>query len=322
MCTGSGTATFVSYAIGVGISYIVYGIIQELITRGNYGDETFTHALSLVFVQCLFSCMFAKFMVTFITKPPSDKTPVSLYGSCSFCYTFAMAASNHALQYISYPAQVLGKACKPIPVMVLGVLLANKRYPVAKYMCILMIVSGVAMFMYKDEQSGGFQLGAGEVLLLISLTLDGLTGVSQEKMRNNYATNPHHMMLYVNGWSCGILLTVLVVTGQGIEFVQFCLRHPHIFTLLLAFSCTSAIGQHFIFLTVVTFGPLSTSIITTTRKFFTILCSVLIFRNPMIARQWFGTLLVFTGLTLDAIFGKSTQKPLLPSVEKKVLQKI
>merc|ERR1739838_181680 len=159
------------------------------------------------FVQCLFSLTFAKFMTTFVTKTKQDTTPQALYGACALCYTFAMVASNHALQYISYPAQVLGKACKPIPVMILGVVLANKRYSLTKYLCILMIVSGVAMFMYKDEQSGGFQLGAGEVLLLISLTLDGLTGVSQEKMRNNYATNPHHMMLYVNGWSCGILLT-------------------------------------------------------------------------------------------------------------------
>ena len=65
-------------------------------------------------------------------------------------------------------SQVLGKACKPIPVMILGVVLANKRYSLTKYLCILMIVAGVALFMYKDgkSQGAGFELGTGEMLLV------------------------------------------------------------------------------------------------------------------------------------------------------------
>ena len=35
-------------------------------------------------------------------------------------------------------------------VMILGVLLAKKKYPLIKYMCVLLIVCGVALFMYKE----------------------------------------------------------------------------------------------------------------------------------------------------------------------------
>ena len=35
-------------------------------------------------------------------------------------------------------------------VMILGVLIAKKRYPLAKYLFVLMIVTGVAIFLYKD----------------------------------------------------------------------------------------------------------------------------------------------------------------------------
>jgi len=56
------------------------------------------------------------------------------------------------------------------------------------------------------------------------------------------------------------------------------------------------------------FGPLTCSVITTTRKFFTILGSVLIFRHPLTALQWAGTLLVFAGLSLDSAFGKAGGK--------------
>jgi len=53
------------------------------------------------------------------------------------------------------------------------------------------------------------------------------------------------------------------------------------------------------------FGPLTCSVVTTTRKFFTILGSVLIFRHPLTALQWTATLLVFAGLSLDSAFGKA-----------------
>ena len=52
------------------------------------------------------------------------------------------------------------------------------------------------------------------------------------------------------------------------------------------------------------FGPLPCSIVTTTRKFFTVLASVVFFGNSLITRQWFGVALVFAGLFLDGAFGK------------------
>lgn len=61
-------------------------------------------------------------------------------------------------------------------------------------------------------------------------------------------------------------------------------------------------------MTVANFGPLTCSIITTTRKFFTILASVLLFGNSLITRQWLGVFLVFAGLTLDSIYGKARKK--------------
>ena len=43
------------------------------------------------------------------------------------------------------------------------------------------------------------------------------------------------------------------------------------------------------------FGPLPCSIITTTRKFFTVLASVVIFGNALSQRQWVGAAFVFAG---------------------------
>ena len=83
------------------------------------------------------------------------------------------------------------------------------------------------------------------------------------------------------------------------EFFSFVQRHPECIKWLIALGACSAFGQYFIFSIVTTFGPLWCSIVTTTRKFFTILFSVMYFGNALSSQQWAGSLLVFAGLALD-----------------------
>lgn len=78
--------------------------------------------------------------------------------------------------------QVVGKSAKPIPVMILGVLIGRKSYPMKKYFFVFLIVVGVVLFMFKDNASNNqidSSFGIGEILLLLSLTMDGLTGAVQ-----------------------------------------------------------------------------------------------------------------------------------------------
>ena len=207
--------------------------------------------------------------------------------------------------------------------MILGVLLGRKRYPLLKYLFILMIgkafqkvvntrfkkkhsVAGVAMFMYKEnskKSAGGDSLfGVGELLLLVSLTCDGLTGALQERMKLEHGTKSGHMMLAMNKWSCGYLSIAILASGEGLEFISFIQRHPAVIWHLATFSVASALGQFFIFMCVSEFGPLPCSIVTTTRKFFTVLGSVIFFGNTLLPHQWCGAVLVFTGVSSQLYF--------------------
>ena len=116
-------------------------------------------------------------------------------------------------------------------------------------------------------------------------------------------TKSGHMMMSMNKWSIMYLGVALTFTGEGLEFISFVQRHPAVIWDLATFSVASALGQFFIFMCVSEFGPLPCSIITTTRKFFTVLASVIIFGNSLIPRQWLGTVLVFVGeLSCVALF--------------------
>ena len=63
----------------------------------------------------------------------------------------------------------------------------------------------------------------------------------------------------------------------------------------------SGVGQLFIYGMIASYGPLTLSLVTTTRKFFTILVSVLWFGHHVSTMQWFGVVLVFIGLTWKEI---------------------
>lgn len=56
--------------------------------------------------------------------------------------------------------------------MILGVTLLKKKYPLVKYLCVLLIVGGVALFLYKPNKSSAVVddhvFGFGEILLVSS----------------------------------------------------------------------------------------------------------------------------------------------------------
>ena len=118
------------YAAGTFACYFYYGVLQEKITRGQYGEgenkEKFTCAFALVCFQCVLNYLFAKIILLTLVKQGEDSTRTLYYATSALTYLLAMVCSNMALQFVNYPTQVVAKSGKPIPVMLLGVLLGKK----------------------------------------------------------------------------------------------------------------------------------------------------------------------------------------------------
>ena len=158
--------------------------------------------------------------------------------------------------------------------------------------------------------------------------MDGVTSVLQDKLKSLHNITALQLMFAINCIAPVYLLIGkpspsppfmlsssslpfslspsplgLLITGEGVSAVYFIIRHPDVILNLLAFSSASAIGQLFIFTTITEFGPLTCAVFTTTRKFFTILVSVIIFGNALLQRQWVAVVLVFIGLSIDAYIG-------------------
>uniref|UniRef100_A0AC35UBX0 TPT domain-containing protein n=1 Tax=Rhabditophanes sp. KR3021 TaxID=114890 RepID=A0AC35UBX0_9BILA len=296
--------------LGIIVSYSIFGYIQEKVFKTKYGPEkeTFGFFMPLVFFQCLMNAITAfvcgKLNGNALAK---DTVPRFNYGVIAVSYLVAMLTSNASLKHIPYPTQVLGKSCKPIPIMIFGVLLAAKKYSFKKYLCVLFIVIGVALFTYKQNKSSGsagFSFGFGEILLLVSLAADGTTGALQDIMRRDHYSDKWGMMFFMNFFSSAYLLAFLMYSGEIGTFLAFVLKHNEALWLIIALSCASSLGQCFIFKTVSEFGPLTCSIVTNTRKIFSIGLSAIAFGHAFSTNQIIGTAIVFGALTYDAIESK------------------
>ena len=106
----------------------------------------------------------------------------------------AMAASNEALRYVSYPTQVLGKSCKMVPVMAGGLVLGGKKYSMVEYLQVALITVGVCVFNFggKKKKGGKADSPYGLALIGLSLLMDAFTGGLQDKVNGGAAATPLH----------------------------------------------------------------------------------------------------------------------------------
>ena len=130
----------------------------------------------------------------------------------------------------------------------------------------------------------------GLILIFISLLFDGIVGGLQQGLNGSSYEN----MFFVNMWSFCFTTILLLVNGTVFAF-QRSLK-------LFGLSLSMGIGQVFIFAMISKFGPLACSLTTTTRKFFSIMLSILLHGHTLALQEWIGMLLVFCGLLSNIKF--------------------
>jgi UDP-galactose transporter B1 len=137
-------------------------------------------------------------------------------------------------------------------------------------------------------------------LCILSLALDGYTGPAQERLNKTYPQlSMATMMFYLNAWAILLVAVALMFTGQMMPGLQFCMDNPSILSEAALFSLCASSGQALILYTLLQFNSLVVVTVTTTRKFFTILLSVVLYGHALAGPQWAGVALVFAGLSLD-----------------------
>eukprot|EP01106_Pelomyxa_sp_JSP_P018211 TRINITY_DN810_c0_g2_i6.p1 TRINITY_DN810_c0_g2~~TRINITY_DN810_c0_g2_i6.p1 ORF type:complete len:386 (-),score=83.19 TRINITY_DN810_c0_g2_i6:127-1284(-) len=316
--------TLMLCTLGIYLFYLLFGLVQEHLTLTKYDGEKFLFTSFLIVVQCIGNCIVA-FSIMWWNggrlRPAGHVVP---YVVLAVVYVTAMFCSNKAIYYLDYPTQVLAKSCKPIPVLLMGLLFFPKRkYTFEKIAYVCVITAAVSVFMFEKvtgtEAKAAHQVATqsstfGVILLAISLLCDGFTGQIQDYISDTYNESPYHMMFYINGISALLLGAMVVWSGECVAAVGFSVHHAAVVAPIALFSALSAAGQVCVYVTITRFGSLVCATITTTRKFTSVIVSVLCFGHQLTVVQWVAVIVVFGGLGLDmSRTSKSHQRARTPA---------
>ncbi|SJX63405.1 related to HUT1-involved in UDP-galactose transport to the Golgi lumen [Sporisorium reilianum f. sp. reilianum] len=225
-----------------------------------------------------------------------------------------------SLRYISYPTLTLAKSCKLVPVLVMNVVLYRRKFAVYKYAVVGLVTLGIWLFMaFAPAKPGKKTKGPesssviGLLLCLLNLVLDGATNSTQDQVFSKFGrktVSAGQMMLVMNAISALLMalalslpLPLLSTPGQPTQLstaLAFTHKHPQVWRDIIAYALAGAVGQVSIFETLERFGSLTLVSITVTRKLFTMLLSVVVYKHELSSLQWVGVAVVFAGIGIEA----------------------
>lgn len=286
----------------------------------TYDGESFTNSQFLVFVNRVLALVIAGIYIS-VTKQPRHRAPLYKYSYSSISNTLSSWCQYEALKFVSFPTQVLAKASKLIPVMLMGKVVSNRTYAWHEYFTAVLISVGVALFLLAADPTADADhttetTFAGVIILLGYMAFDSFTSNWQSEVFKQYKVSPFQMMFGVNLFSTTFTVGSLLFRGVFFSCLFFLFQHPEFAFHATLISICSAIGQLFIFTTIAAFGPLIFTLIMTTRQAISILISCIVYGHVLTFQALMGVFIVFVALFLRAYF-KSRERASTPRANGK-----
>lgn len=261
----------------------------------NFHDSEF-----LVFMNRIIAFFVAGIYI--FTTGPNWSGPFYRFSFASLSNICSSWCQYEALKYVNFPTQVLGKASKMIPVMIMGKFINKKSYQKYEYIVAVMISIGVSMFLLAtsaDKHTNVETTFVGFLLMIGYMGFDSFTSNWQSQLFSEYNLSSVQMMFNVNCFSCIFTLVSLAISGAFFRSVAFMMEHPDFMVHVSIISITSTTGQLFIFYTIAEFGPLVFTTIMVTRQMLAILLSCIIYNHVLTAQATLGVIVVFVALFLQ-----------------------
>lgn len=293
--------------IGLQISYLTWGFCQESLMTTQFSptpmvpDGRFPSAAFAVFSNRVVAIIVAYVAVKNRHGTVSNgAAPLLSFAPCALSNTFSSWSQYNALKFVSFPVQTIFKSSKIIPVMIMGRLLKGTVYGSKDYFEAVLITLGVFIFSYYTKKHSGDQAGSeaiGIIFLTCYICCDAFTSNWQSKIYQRYGkanVDSFQMMFGVNSFAIFFTSLGLLTSGELPVIIEFLGQNPVAFWYNFITSITSATGQLFIFRTIKEFGPVTFSLIMTTRQIFSITLSAMYFHHAMSIKSLCGATLVFS----------------------------
>ena len=300
-------------AAGIYASFLYYGSLQEdVFSFVGADDVKFKQAWFLQLLEAA-----ANVIVGFLGMMASGRTvgiPQKMFAISGVTQVSAKAFTSLALANgLSFPVATLAKSGKMLPVMMGSLLLGGANYSIRDYLQVAAIIGGTAIVSMGNKKGGGASSSLGLTFIALSLACDGITGGVQKKLKaemgkKGLKPKPYDFMFWTNLYMAIAALSVSGALGEVGTGIAYVVNNPDILPMIIKFALCSAIGQSFIFYTISNFDPLVCTTVTTTRKIFSVVLSIILKGHQLSTVGWSGLALASAGIIAE-MAGKMAGPP-------------
>ncbi|OVA16158.1 UAA transporter [Macleaya cordata] len=297
---------FLICSSGFFFGYLVNGICEEYV----YNRLQFSYGWYFTFVQG-FVYLVLIYLQGFTTKQMVN--PWKTYVKLSAVLMGSHGLTKGSLAWLNYPAQLMFKSTKVLPVMVMGAFIPGlrRKYPPHEYISALLLVIGLILFTLADANTSPNFSMIGVVMVSGALIMDAFLGNLQEAIFTmNPETTQMEMLFCSTVVGLPFLIPPMLLTGELFKAWTSCSQHPYVYGVLVFEAMATFVGQVSVLSLIALFGAATTAMVTTARKAVTLLLSYLIFTKPLTEQHGTGLILIAMGIILKMLpENKTPTKP-------------
>ncbi|KAB2059611.1 hypothetical protein ES319_A11G317500v1 [Gossypium barbadense] len=204
---------FLICSSGFFFGYLVNGICEEYV----YNRLQFSYGWYFTFVQ-VFVYLFLIYLQGF--SPKKMVNPWKTYVKLSAVLMGSHGLTKGSLAFLNYPAQLMFKSTKVLPVMVMGAFIPGlrRKYPAHEYVSAILLVLGLILFTLADAQTLPSFSVIGVIMVISALVMDSFLGNLQEAIFNmNPETTQIEMLFCSTVVGLPLLIPPMVLTGEVFE---------------------------------------------------------------------------------------------------------
>eukprot|EP01028_Stygiella_incarcerata_P003360 TRINITY_DN1665_c0_g1_i1.p1 TRINITY_DN1665_c0_g1~~TRINITY_DN1665_c0_g1_i1.p1 ORF type:complete len:343 (+),score=56.50 TRINITY_DN1665_c0_g1_i1:111-1139(+) len=314
---------FLACILAINLLFLLVSYLQEKITFISYQGVHFRHSRFLSMINSLTSVFMGWFAYHAFPAGESPSTSTSASASTSgvgaaaaledgyeallqillfsLAHSFAMELGYCSDRFLSYPAKILIKSCKMVPIMVMSFLVYGRHDGWKEYAFSIAIGGGASLFLAGkgshnvNETENKWWLW-GPLLVVVGIILDAYTNVAQDLFYMRFDVSPFLVLMWMNGFSAVFFAIWMTISGEFRKAWSTVFRNKTLARDIVGFALAGAFGHLVIFHFVREFGSLTNAYVCTLRKFNSILLSVIMYRHPVSFSQWVGVAIVFVSL--------------------------
>ncbi|KAI3687504.1 hypothetical protein L1987_81201 [Smallanthus sonchifolius] len=288
---------FIICSSGFFFGYLVNGICEEYV----YNRLQFSYGWYFTFIQGFVYLILLR--VQGFT-PKQMVNPWNMYVKLSAVLMGSHGLTKGSLAYLNYPAQLMFKSTKVLPVMIMGAFIPGlrRKYPLREYFSAFLLVVGLILFTLADANTSPNFSIVGVVMVSGALIMDSFLGNLQEAVFTiNRETTQMEMLFCSTVVGTPFLIPPMILTGELFRAWNSCYEHPYVYGVLIFEAVATFVGQVSVLSLIAIFGAATTALITTARKAVTLLLSYIIFTKPMSEQHAVGLILIAAGIMMKML---------------------